>query len=139
MFEEDIFEELLRMKRRIERLIRSFGSLESFEEVESFPIDISETENEIIVRADLPGFSKDEVSVNATENALTIEAGHKEERRERGEKYYTVERRVGSLRRVISLPLEVDPEKAKAKMKDGVLEVILPKKEKKKGKEIKVE
>jgi len=139
MFEEDIFEELLRMKRRIERLIRSFGSLESFEEVESFPIDISETENEIIVRADLPGFSKDEVSVNATENALTIEAGHKEERRERGEKYYIVERRVGSLRRVISLPLEVDPEKAKAKMKDGVLEVILPKKEKKKGKEIKVE
>jgi len=139
MFEEDIFEELLRMKRRIERLIRSFGSLESFEEVESFPIDISETENEIVVRADLPGFSKDEVSVNATENALTIEAGHKEERRERGEKYYTVERRVGSLRRVISLPLEVDPEKAKAKMKDGVLEVILPKKEKKKGKEIKVE
>ena len=120
MFEEDIFEELLRMKRRIERLIRSFGSLESFEEVESFPIDISETENEIVVRADLPGFSKDEVSVNATENALTIEAGHKEERRERGEKYYTVERRVGSLRRVISLPLEVDPEKAKAKMKDGV-------------------
>ena len=139
MFEEDIFEELLRMKRRIERLIRSFGSLESFEEVESFPVDISETENEIIVRADLPGFSKDEVSVNATEDTLTIEAKHKEERREREERYYTVERKVGSFRRVISLPLEIDPEKAKAKMKNGVLEVILPKKEKKKGKEIKVE
>ena len=139
MFEEDIFEELLRMKRRIERLIRSFGSLESFEEVESFPVDISETENEIIVRADLPGFSKDEVSVNATESTLTIEAKHKEERREREEKYYTVERKVGSFRRVISLPVEVEPERAKAKMKDGVLEIILPKKEKKKGKEIKVE
>jgi len=139
MFEEDIFEELLRMKRRIERLTRSFGSLESFEEVESFPVDISETENEIIVRADLPGFSKDEVSVNATESTITIEAKHKEERREREEKYYTVERKVGSFRRVISLPVEVEPERAKAKMKDGVLEIILPKKEKKKGKEIKVE
>ena len=139
MFEEDIFEELLRMKRRIEKLIRSFGPLESFEEVESFPVDISETENEIIVRADLPGFSKDEVSVNATESTLTIEAKHKEERRKRGEKYYTVERRVGSFRRVISLPVEVEPERAKAKMKDGVLEIILPKKEKKRGKEIKVE
>ena len=72
MFEEDIFDELLRMRRRIERLMRSFGSLATFEEMESFPVDISETENEIIVRADLPGFSKDEVSVNATENTLTI-------------------------------------------------------------------
>jgi HSP20 family protein len=139
MFEEDIFDELLRMRRRIERLMRSLGSLASFEEIESFPVDISETENEIIVRADLPGFSKDEVSVNATENSLTIEAKHKEEKKERGEKYYTVERKFGSFRRVISLPVEVEPEKAMARMKDGVLEVILPKKEKKKGKEIKVE
>jgi HSP20 family protein len=139
MFEEDVFDELLRMRRKIERLMRSFGSLASFEEIESFPVDISETENEIIVRADLPGFSKDEVSVNATENTLTIEAKHKEEKKERGEKYYTVERKFGSFRRVISLPVEVEPEKAKARMKDGVLEVILPKKEKKKGKEIKVE
>jgi HSP20 family protein len=139
MFEEDIFDELLRMRRRIERLMRSFGSLATFEEIESFPVDISETENEIIVRADLPGFSKEEVSVNATENTLTIEAKHKEEKKERGEKYYTVERKFGSFRRVISLPVEVEPEKAKARMKDGVLEVILPKKEKKKGKEIKVE
>ena len=139
MFEEDIFDELLRMRRRIERLMRSLGSLASFEEIESFPVDISETENEIIVRADLPGFSKDEVSVNATENTLTIEAKHREEKKERGEKYYTVERKFGSFRRVISLPVEVEPEKAKARMKDGVLEVILPKKEKKKGKEIKVE
>jgi HSP20 family protein len=139
MFEEDIFDELLRMRRRIERLMRSLGSLASFEEIESFPVDISETENEIIVRADLPGFSKDEVSVNATENTLTIEAKHKEEKKEKGEKYYTVERKFGSFRRVISLPVEVEPEKARARMKDGVLEVILPKKEKKKGKEIKVE
>jgi len=139
MFEEDIFNELLKMRRRIERLMRSFGSLASFEEIESFPVDISETEKEIIVRADLPGFSKDEVSVNATENNLTIEAKHKEEKKEKGEKYYTVERKFGSFRRVISLPVEVEPEKARAKMKDGVLEVILPKKEKKKGKEIKVE
>jgi len=139
MFEEDIFDELLRMRRRIERLMRSLGSIATFEEIESFPVDISETENEIIVRADLPGFSKEEVSVSATENTLTIEAKHKEEKKERGEKYYTVERKFGSFRRVISLPVEVEPEKAKARMKDGVLEVILPKKEKKKGREIKVE
>jgi HSP20 family protein len=139
MFEEDIFDELLRMKRRIERLMKSFGSLATFEEVESFPVDISETENEVIVRADLPGFSKEEVSVRATENSLEIEAKHKEKREERGEKFYRVERKVGSFRRLISLPVDIEPEKSKAIMKDGVLEVILPKKEKKKGKEIKIE
>jgi HSP20 family protein len=139
MFEEDIFDELVRMRRRIERLMKSFGSLATFEEVESFPVDISETENEVIVRADLPGFSKEEVSVRATENSLEIEAKHKEKIEERGEKFYRVERKVGSFRRLISLPMEIEPEKSKARMKDGVLEVILPKREKKKGKEIKVE
>jgi HSP20 family protein len=139
MFEEDVFDELLRMRRRIERLMKSFGSLATFEEMESFPVDISETENEVIVRADLPGFSKEEVSVRATENNLEIEAKHKEKIEERGEKFYRVERKVGSFRRLISLPVEIEPEKSKARMKDGVLEVILPKREKKKGKEIKVE
>jgi HSP20 family protein len=74
------------MRRRIERLMRSLGSLASFEEIESFPVDVSETENEIIVRADLPGFSKEEVSVNATENTLTIEAKHKEEKKRKRRK-----------------------------------------------------
>jgi HSP20 family protein len=138
MFEEDIFDELLRMKRRIERLMRSFGSLAS-EEIESFPIDISETENEVIVRADLPGFSKEEVSVNATENTLTIEAKRKEKKEEKGERFYRIERKIGSLRRTVSLPVEIDAERAKAKMKDGVLEIVLPKKEKRKGKEIEIE
>jgi HSP20 family protein len=138
MFEEDIFDELLRMKRRIERLMRSFGSLAS-EEIESFPIDISETENEVIVRADLPGFSKEEVSVNATENTLTIEAKRKEKKEEKGERFYRIERKIGSLRRTVSLPVEIDAERAKAKMKDGVLEIVLPKKERRKGKEIEIE
>jgi HSP20 family protein len=139
MFEEDIFDELLRIRRRIERLMKSFAPLATFEEIESFPVDISETDNEVIVRADLPGFSKEEVSVRATENSLEIEAKHREKIEERGEKFYKVERKVGSFRRLISLPVEVEADKAKARMKDGVLEVILPKKEKKKGKEIKVE
>lgn len=138
MFEEDFFEELSRMKRKIDKLMRAVFS-ESEIEMESFPVDISETEKEVIVRADLPGFSKDEVSVHATENTLEISATHKEKKEDKGEKFYRVERKIGSLRRILSLPIPVQPEKAKAKMKDGVLEIILPKKEKKEGKEIKVE
>jgi len=139
MLEDDVFNELIRMRKRIERLMKSLGSVAKFEEIESFPVDVSETENEIVVRADLPGISKEEVFVNATENTITIEAKHKEKREEGEERYYIMERKFGVLRRVITLPAEVNPERARAKMKDGVLEVILPKKEKKKGRDIKIE
>ncbi|MEM5882813.1 MAG: Hsp20/alpha crystallin family protein [Candidatus Aenigmatarchaeota archaeon] len=133
----DPFEELERMKRRMRQLLEKFPSEEFF--VETFPVDISETEEEIIVRADLPGFDKSDVTVRATENTLEISAQHKEKKIEKTEKIYRAERKFGALRRVITLPVPVDYEKAKAEMDKGVLTIRLPKKEKKKGKEIKVE
>lgn len=104
----------------------------------SFPIDVSETDGEIIVRADLPGFEKGDVKIKATENSLEIVAEKKEKEVEKGEKFLRVERRMGALRRFISLPYPVDYEKAKAEMKNGVLKVILPKKERK-GKDVEIE
>ena len=137
-FWEDVFDELERMRRRINYLMRRAWT--SFEEAAlSFPIDISETDEELIIRADLPGFDKSDVKIRATENTLEISAFKKEEKREKTERFFRAERRVGEMRRFITLPVPVEYEKAKAEMKNGVLTIRLPKKEKKKGKEIKIE
>jgi HSP20 family protein len=105
----------------------------------SFPVDVAETKDSIIVRADLPGFKKEEIRILAREGELIIEAEKKEEKREEGENFLRRERRVGKVRRAISLPYYADTSKARARFEDGVLEVVIPKKEGLKEREIEIE
>lgn len=112
---------------------------EEFEAFGSFPVDVSETEDELIVKADLPGFNKDEISIKATENTLEVVAQHKEKKIEKTERMYKAERRYGAYRRFLTLPVRVDYERTEANFENGVLTIRMPKKEKKKvGKEIKI-
>ncbi len=141
----DPIEEIERLHRRIHRLMRRFWEPVEEELIEPvtarflhFPIDVSETEDFIIIRADLPGFDKSEIRIRATENAIEIEAEKKEKEIEKGERFIRAERRFGKFRRYFTLPCPVDYENAKAEMKNGVLIIKLPKKEKK-GKEIEIE
>ena len=131
---ERIFEELERMRRRLQGLVPT----PSF--AETFPLDLIDEEDELVIRADLPGFRKDEVSVRLDETTLSIQARHKEKRVERAERFYRAERKVGVLRRTLTLPTEVKPETARAKLENGVLEIRVKKaKPRKRGKEVRIE
>ncbi len=94
-------------------------------------IDLSETETEVVVRASVPGFKREDIAVDIHDGVLTIAATMKEETEERSgegqERYYRRERRTGSVSRRIALPVAVNEEAAKATLTDGVLELRLPK------------
>ena len=102
-------------------------------------VDVYETEDSYVLKADLPGVSKEDIKIDVNNNALTIKGEKKFEEKTEKENYMRVERSYGSFTRTFTLSEKVDSGNIKAAYKDGVLEVTLPKKEEAKPKEIKVE
>jgi HSP20 family protein len=92
-------------------------------------INVSETENEIRVTAELPGVSEDDIDVRLDDDVLTIRGEKKFERSEGGEKedYHFVERSYGTFQRSLRLPTHVEPDKVQANCDNGVLKITLPK------------
>lgn len=93
-------------------------------------LDVSETDDELIVRASLPGFRKEDINIEVHDGVLTISASREQETEEKNEKFYRRERRVGSVSRRIALPASVVEDEANAKLADGVLTLRLPKSKK---------
>jgi HSP20 family protein len=89
-------------------------------------VDVIQKNNELIIKADLPGLTRNQVSVDVTDNAVTIKGERKEEHEEEREGFYRSERSYGSFCRVIPLPEGAITEQAKATFRDGVLEVRMP-------------
>lgn len=101
-------------------------------------LDIADRENDILVRAEVPGLNAEDVEISVHGNVLSISGEKKESEEDKKEGYYHSERSYGSFRRDITLPTEVDPDKVNAEMKNGVLTVTLPKAEKAKTIKVKV-
>jgi len=92
-------------------------------------VDVIEKDDQIVVRAELPGVRKEDLDVAIRDTMLTIKADtHSEEEEETGQ-YFRRERRTGSFSRTLTLPAEVESSKAKASFRDGILELTLPKAE----------
>jgi HSP20 family protein len=101
-------------------------------------VDIYENADSVVVKAELPGVEKDQISVEVKDGILSLRGERKFEKEVKEDSYHRIERAYGSFQRSFSLPVSVDQEKVTAKFKDGVLEVKLPKKEQAKPKQIKV-
>ena len=93
----------------------------------TFPVEVSETEDELEVKAALPGVKPEEVEVTVQNDVLTIKAEHKDTTEEKKRDYYRREIRYGSFHRAMTLPVSVDSDKAEATYENGVLQLRLPK------------
>lgn len=102
-------------------------------------VDILETENELVLKADLPEVDPNNVEIQLENGTLTLKGERKFEQQKNGRGYHRIERSYGSFVRAFSLPETVDADKVKADYKAGVLTVTLPKKEVAKPKSVKVQ
>jgi len=102
-------------------------------------IDVYDSKDNILVKAELPGLTKDEIEVSVHDNNLIIKGEKKKDTEVKEEDYYKTERFYGSFYRTVLLPTAVEADKVVAKYEDGVLSLILPKKEEAKPKQITID
>ncbi len=102
-------------------------------------VDIIERDNEVVVKAEVPGVKKEDLDVSVTENSVTIKGCTSHEEKEDKGDYYRSEIRSGSFSRTVALPANVDGDKAKATFQDGILELTIPKVEKSKRKTVTID
>ncbi len=137
------FRDLMAMQDRMTRLIDETLSRIWKEEVVrgawSPPVDILERGNEVVLKVDLPEINQSEIDIRIEENTLIIQGERKFVKESSEEHYIQIERPYGAFRRTFTVPRTIDQEGIKASYKDGVLRVILPKKEETQPKQIVVE
>jgi len=104
----------------------------------TFPVEVAETEEDIEVKAALPGVKPEDVDISVTNDVLTIKAEHKNTSEEKKRDYYRREIRYGAYHRSMTLPVSVDADKAEAKYENGILSLRLPKAAALRPKQIKV-
>ena len=102
-------------------------------------VDIFENDNDVVIKAELPGMDPNNIDVRLENNVLTLKGERHFEKEAKEENYHRIEREYGSFSRSFALPTAVNGDNVKAEYKDGVLRIILPKREETKPKPIKIE
>ena len=139
----DPFEDLTRLQREVNRLFEDNSRTGRASEPASTRtwapvVDIFEDQNEIVVRAELPGIKQEEIDIELTGDTLTLKGERKFGDAERREGYVRVERAYGQFQRSFTIGVPVQNDAVTASYKDGLLEVHLPKSEATKPKKVKV-
>ena len=141
----DPFREMSALQERMNQLfsdVRGQGNVREEELIRSTwipAVDIFETPEAVVLKAELPGITAQDISVEVKDNILTLKGEKKFEKETKEENYHRMERSYGSFQRAFTLPETVQQEKAKAKFRDGILEIALPKVEEARPRQIKVE
>jgi len=103
------------------------------------PVDICETEDSLVLKAELPGIKPDDVEIRVEDNTLYLKGERKFEKEVKDENFHQVERSYGSFSRSFSLPSSIDSDKVKAEYQNGILTLTMPKREEAKPKTIKID
>ena len=128
-----------RMNRLFEDASRNWKSDEPASTTTWSPaVDIFETESEIVVKAEVPGMERKDITLNLENNVLTLRGERRFLKEAKEENYHRIERSYGGFSRAFSIPATVDEEKIRADYQDGVLKIVLPKKEPLRPKQIKI-
>ncbi len=140
----DVFEPFGSLRRDMERLFENFsrdlgwGGPAAGGAGEVPRIDVSETDSELRIEAELPGVDEKDLEIVLSDGRLTIKGEKKQEKEEKRKDYHLVERSYGSFARSIGLPFAAEPDKVKASFAKGVLTVTVPKPAEVKAKEKKI-
>lgn len=102
-------------------------------------IEVSEVDGEVVVKAAVPGVEKDQLHVSVDDDVLTIRGEVRKEEEKKGRNFYRQEIRYGAIQRSVALPVEVDGAAAKAELKNGLLTIHIPKSQKPRSREVKVQ
>src|SRR3990170_3053511 len=139
------FRDMLPTERGFDRLFRdAFSAMSGEREAEPSTrpwapaVDIYETENSIVLKAELPGIDPKDVEVRVEDNTLYLKGERKFEKETKDENYHRVERWYGSFARSFALPNSIDADKVAAEYKDGLLTLTLPKREEAKPKTVRI-
>lgn len=141
----DPFRDIITLRERMDKMFEDSLSRFRISEEETMPtfwspaVDIYETDENIVLKAELPGVDKKEVTVEVKDNTLVLKGERSREKEVKEENYHRVERSFGTFMRSFSIPVSVKQDQVKAKFKDGVLEVTMPKSEESKPNQVKVE
>ena len=114
------------------------STFQGLKEAWAMAMDVSEDESNVIVKADLPGLKKEEIKISLEDNILTIRGERKAEEEKKDRNYHRIERSYGTFERSMDLDVAVDESKIKATYQDGVLEIVLPRKEKTHSRQIEI-
>jgi len=142
----DPFRDLMTIQDRMNRLFDQTLSKTRTDDDEGLTastwspsVDIYETADSVVLKAELPGLSRENIDIQVRDNTLTLKGERKFEREVKDENYLRIERSYGAFQRAFNLPSVIQQDKIKAVFKEGVLEVTMPKAEEAKPKQVKIE